>query len=154
MKYRIEGKVDGVDYGIYEGASKEDAVRAMLADAGCTDEPDMDAWIVTEVSLLDKAIAAINDGGYGFRVVPAQAGWNTDWLWQAPDGLCTPASSADILGKAYSLGLITDAEYAASMLGSIKTPKKAASSRANGRKGGRPRKAQRKHELQRAKGNE
>ena len=44
--YRIEGKADGIDYGVYPGTDEVDAVRAMLVDAGSDDEPQMDQWIV------------------------------------------------------------------------------------------------------------
>jgi len=50
--YRIEGKVDGTDCGVYDGETAEDAVKAMLKDAGSkAEEPKMGHWIVTETTV-------------------------------------------------------------------------------------------------------
>ena len=47
-RYRIEGNGDGNDYGIYEGETEEQAVQALFDDAGATEAPQMEDWIVTE----------------------------------------------------------------------------------------------------------
>ena len=47
--YEITGRGDGHLYGIYQGETPEDAVRALLNDAGSDEDPDMEAWYVVEV---------------------------------------------------------------------------------------------------------
>lgn len=42
MKYLIYNERSGVELGTYEGDSPEDAIQAMLDDAGCDDEPSAD----------------------------------------------------------------------------------------------------------------
>lgn len=49
--YRITGRGDGEDYGIWKGETPEDAVRALLRDAGSDEEPIMENWIVEEVEV-------------------------------------------------------------------------------------------------------
>jgi hypothetical protein len=48
-QYRITGKGDGVEYGIYEGTTPEEAVQALLDEADSSDTPQMDRWIVQQV---------------------------------------------------------------------------------------------------------
>ena len=40
--YQIQNRVSGAALGVYEGASEDAAIRAMLADAKCLDEPSTD----------------------------------------------------------------------------------------------------------------
>jgi hypothetical protein len=48
--YRIEGKGDGNDYGVYEGETAEQALQALFDDAGATGAPKLEDWIVTEAN--------------------------------------------------------------------------------------------------------
>ena len=40
--FRIQNTTSGADLGVYEGETADEAIRAMLADAGCKDEPSDD----------------------------------------------------------------------------------------------------------------
>ena len=50
-KFYIESK-DGVIFGVYEGATKEDAIAALYADAGS--DSVADDWIILEVVDVDQ----------------------------------------------------------------------------------------------------
>lgn len=47
-RYRIIQTTSGVELGVYEGETPEDAIRAMLADAGAADQ-EADAGLVAEL---------------------------------------------------------------------------------------------------------
>lgn len=50
MKYRIVGKVDGIDYGVFESDTQEGAICEMLNDAGVPkDEQKVDNFYVEEM---------------------------------------------------------------------------------------------------------
>ena len=46
--YRVEHRVSGFNAGLFAATSPEEAIAAMMDDAGCDDEPSPD-WIATEV---------------------------------------------------------------------------------------------------------
>ncbi len=46
--YRVENRMSGFDAGFFAATSPEEAIAAMMDDAGCDDEPSPD-WIATEV---------------------------------------------------------------------------------------------------------
>jgi len=50
--YNIYNATSGQDLGEYDGETEDEAIRAMLADAGCTDEPSDD--IVAEMVPYDE----------------------------------------------------------------------------------------------------
>jgi hypothetical protein len=50
--YRIHNTASGLDLGIWEAASADEAIRAMLADARCDDEPSLDL-VAEEVEAYD-----------------------------------------------------------------------------------------------------
>jgi len=50
--YDICGRVDGHYYGTYEGDTPEVAVRVLLEEGGCHDEPDMEAWLVRRARVI------------------------------------------------------------------------------------------------------
>lgn len=61
-KYGITGRVDGHYYGIYEGDTPEDAVRAMMIDAGADpDEAEMSACVVEECRWVDRYGRFVSD---------------------------------------------------------------------------------------------
>jgi len=81
----------------------------------------------------------INQGGYGFRLEKAGAGWNTTWVAiDKQSGLASPMTEGDIRDKYDQLGL--DISDAARALRAIPSDRRSEQSRINGRKGGRPRK--------------
>ena len=49
--YRVEHRVSGFDAGFFAATSPEEAIAAMMDDAGDTDQPSPD-WIATEVELV------------------------------------------------------------------------------------------------------
>lgn len=49
--YRVEHRMSGFDAGLFAATSPEEAIAAMMDDAGDTDEPSPD-WIATEVELV------------------------------------------------------------------------------------------------------
>lgn len=49
--YRVEHRVSGFDAGFFAATSPEEAIAAMMDDAGVTDQPSPD-WIATEVELV------------------------------------------------------------------------------------------------------
>jgi hypothetical protein len=53
-RFEIAGRGDGRLYGVYKGATAEDAVQALLDDAGSDEAPNMDAWHVREVSAVQE----------------------------------------------------------------------------------------------------
>lgn len=70
--YEIANTESGVILGVYEGETAADAIRAMLADAGCTDEPDaglvarevddaLHAWDSEEYAYADGDADGIDD---------------------------------------------------------------------------------------------
>lgn len=77
--YEIENTSSGQILGTYEADSPEAAIRAMLADAGCTDEPDPDL-VATEVEGIDatKARVLLPDGEYTEDEL-RRATWPTGW---------------------------------------------------------------------------
>ena len=54
MIYRIINTTSGADFGLFEGATPDEAIAAMMADAGCTEEP-ADCWQAIEVSEVSAA---------------------------------------------------------------------------------------------------
>jgi hypothetical protein len=49
--YRVEHRVSGFDAGLFAATSPEEAIAAMMDDAGVTDQPSPD-WIATEVEVV------------------------------------------------------------------------------------------------------
>ena len=49
--YRVEHRVSGFDAGFFAATSPEEAIAAMMDDAGVTDQPSPD-WIATEVEVV------------------------------------------------------------------------------------------------------
>ena len=49
--YRVEHRVSGFDAGFFAATNPEEAIAAMMDDAGDTDQPSPD-WIATEVDLV------------------------------------------------------------------------------------------------------
>jgi len=60
-KFNITAKASAVDYGVYEGNTEEEALASMFDDAGSTDAPDMDAWIITPVDDPESSSAEDKD---------------------------------------------------------------------------------------------
>lgn len=59
--YKITGKVDGIDYGKYTGIDKLAAIKAMLQDASCDDDPIMADFIVEEVLYMNIYTGIVDD---------------------------------------------------------------------------------------------
>ena len=49
--YRVEHRVSGFNAGLFAATSPEEAIAAMMDDAGVTDEPSPD-WIATEAEVV------------------------------------------------------------------------------------------------------
>ncbi len=49
--YRVEHRVSGFDAGFFAATSPEEAIAAMMDDAGVTDQPSPD-WIATEAEVV------------------------------------------------------------------------------------------------------
>ena len=83
--YHIMNTISGQDLGRYQGETPEEAIRAMLADAGCTDEPD--PALVAEVTYWVE-----DESSYGVWIEaasPEQAAQEYvdtgDWPEEVPD---------------------------------------------------------------------
>lgn len=64
-RYIVENTRSGLCLGVYATATADEAIRAMLANAGCTDEPDADL-VATEVpTLVEAGAAGSEDWDYG-----------------------------------------------------------------------------------------
>jgi len=56
-RFRIEGKAEGIVYGVYPGDTPEEALEVMYADSGAGVDGtrirglDFSAWIVTQVGI-------------------------------------------------------------------------------------------------------
>jgi hypothetical protein len=54
--YRIENTLSGIDFGFYEGTSREDALNAFAVDAGYSDYDTMNAQFPVEEGEISVTI--------------------------------------------------------------------------------------------------